>query len=267
MKMQYLKRRYYKTLSFTFLFLFLGSFSALADSFLCDCELIRRVGKCSNPDCISICDFQTSLDEISSSIVEQCLGKESLTLYFRKANASATEIPDFTETAEQKIEDKENKIKNKLLENCPHCELDSSVSAHFKVVSPKRNCPAQYLKDYHYQNEKKMALKKGICEKDKIFQYFGKYVEDLVSSGGSSGNQTSSGATGVSGSAPQSKQEDTDSVIQASRDLWKACPDPCSFDVSYVVKIDEEKCEGELNVKVGCTHRVRKSFWGVPIYN
>ena len=232
-----LKRRRYK-LAFIFLLIFLSSFEIVAKDPVCDCEKIKQTGECSNPNCITLCGFQTSLEEISSNLAKKCLGEDNLIFSFSKTNVSAKDIKNVSATAKQKIEMIEKSSKNNLIENCPQCDLDSEISAHYKVVSPEKNCPEPYLKDYHYKNVIKQDKKNGACEEDKIFSQFGLYVKDLVSGGS-----------------------------EVSKKLWKACPDPCSFDVSYVTKIDEVKCEGAVNVKIGCTHRVRKSFWGIPIYN
>ena len=264
-----------KKLAHKFLYFYLvciWSFQAFTNP--CDCEAIKRAGKCNNPNCIKICGFQTSLNEISSNIVEKCIGtdnldfnfdkKESvsafetasaepsqieviiekhigqgnLTFNFKKEELSATSISALTKQTKEKIELIQSASKKQVAKNCPGCELNPEISARFKVNPPKKNCPQQYLKTHSYKSSKKIGLQNGLCREDQIFSYSQKYMKDIISG---------------------------DSEI--SKKLWKDCPDPCSFDVSYSVRIDEKLCQGDVDVRIDCTHRVEKSFFGVPEYD
>ena len=233
------EKKLVKIAFFFSLFLFFGSHSwtSLADS-ICDCEKIIKTKRCDNPDCIKVCNLQDSLTDINFHLAEICLGKGNQAFNFKKADVKATQIEFLIKQAKERIEEIEEKSKELLKKNCPYCQLLSKISAHFKVEPQKKNCPDQYLKTHYYKNSKRMDLQKGACNKAKIFSYFESYVRDLVSG---------------------------KNVV--SRKLWTACPDPCSFDVSYSVKIDEEQCKGEFDARVDCTHGVDKSFFGIPIYD
>ena len=246
----------------------LGSYSIKSLASVCDCEKIRKTGECSNPNCIQVCDFQLSLNEINQSLIKKCLGKKKWVFSFDKEyveqvrqqghtqvktkvltvkplnylhfmkDISAADIGSLTRLAEKEIEKIQKKGNQRVERNCSSCQLIPEISALFKVNPPEKSCPAEYLKTHNYESSKSFDLKNGLCDEDKIFKYFEEYVKNVVSG---------------------------DSEI--SKKLWSDCPDPCSFQVGYSVKLDEEKCAGEIDLKVDCTHTARKSFWGVPKYD
>ena len=230
-----------KCILFFCLVVSLGSYSFKSLASVCNCEKIRKTGECSNPNCVQICGFQLPLNEINQALIKKCLGKKSWTYHSKKPDVPASEVKALITSAEKSIEGIHSKGEASVEKNCPNCEIIPKISADFKVNPLEENCPQQYLKTYKYNHNKKFELKKGMCNKDKIFQYSGKYVEKVVNS-------------------PQTNPE--------SKKLWEACPDPCSFQINYSVKIDEKNCKGEIDLKVDCTHRgKRKGLFQLPIYD
>ena len=215
-------------------FAFIGS----AKESTCNCKEIIETKKCDNPNCLKICAVLYPLSNLQSQMAELCLGEGNQSLSLKKQNISALDIASITSEIKQKFLKIEKIGKKNLEKNCPQCKLMPEMSAHFKVEPPKKNCPDRYLKTHHYKKDKTKNKDKGVCKKTEIFKYFENYVQNLVNG----------------------KKED-------SRKLWADCPDPCSFEVSYSVKIDEENCRGDVDVKIDCTHRVEKSFFGIPIYD
>ena len=216
----------------------LSSYSFKSFANVCDCKKIRKTGECNNPNCAQICDFQLSLNEINRGLVEKCLKKEKWDFGLNKKKVSAASIESITQQVQKRIEEIQKEGEKRIQDNCPNCQLIPEISALFKVNPPKKNCPEPYLKTHKYENSKIFDLKNKVCDEVQVFKYFEKYVRHVVSG---------------------------DSEI--SKKLWKDCPDPCSFQVNYTVKIDEKKCDGEIDLKVGCTHKVEKGLFGIPIYD
>ena len=231
--------------SFVVLSLFLSlaplyAFKSSAQNMDCDCEKIIEAKKCDNPNCIKICSLLHPMSDISSRLANMCLGEENRNLTFKKERVSAGDISSVSGEIKTKILETEKASKQSLEENCPQCQLISNISAHFKVNAKEKTCPSQYLKTHHYKEYKRGELtwRKKTCKKKKLLKHFEKYTKKLISG----------------------KSED-------SIKLWEACPEPCSFEVSYTVKVDNEPCQGLADIRVDCTHKVNKDFFGIPMYD
>ena len=227
---------------FLILFLLLSPVALAQSNSICDCERIKRELKCDNPDCIKICNLESFFNQINLQLNKQCLKSEEINKKFKKKKISAMHLESFSQKVIEHIKKLEADEKQTLEKNCPDCGLVSKISADIDPILPKKTCPQQYLKVHSYSQAKKLSLKNerdcGETEKKKLIEAFTDYSEEII----------------------RGKTE-------ASKKLWNECPDGCSFDISYVIQINEEDCSGNINLNIACTHRVKKSFWNIPIYN
>lgn len=213
------------------------SFTSMAED-ICDCEQLRTTGDC-NPNCVKICAFQIPLNEISASVVEKCLSQEKwFHDIIKKESISLLKANSLKREAERKITEHHLKGQELLKKNCPNCDLVPKILSVFKAKPRKKNCPEQYLKPHFFEVVKKVDIEKGSCNKKKIIGHFEKYIKDKLLGKGAD-----------------------------SKKLWASCPDPCSFQFNHSIVIDEEACEGTLNLRVDCSHRVDRTFLGIPIYD
>ena len=210
----------------------------------CPCEQIKREKKCDNPDCIKICNLQDFLNQTTEEIHKQCLKEETHAKTWTHKRTPITQLESIIKQSKEKIKDLEKKSKKHLQENCHDCHLTSNVSVRFQPQQSKKSCPEEYLKTHSYNHSTKLnsGNNKRPCrqeQKTEMLNYFSKYIKNIVSDSGNN---------------------------ELSKKLWRECPGPCSFDIDYVIQIDEDQCSGKLNLNVTCTHKVKRSMF-VPIYD
>ncbi|MCZ0932674.1 MAG: hypothetical protein OXJ52_05955 [Oligoflexia bacterium] len=235
------------------LFFFFGaySFAGLAET-LCDCEEIVKTKKCDNPDCVKICNLKNPLMDISSFFVETCLGKGS-DYVVSKEDVVATEALSLIEKSKQTIMEIIEKSKESLKKNCPQCQKLYKISARFGFKPKKKTCPEEYLKVHSYKESKQMDQKKGACNLDELLNYLENYAIFLVTK---NKQYTPKGISSADKKLMESR----------SKKLWAVCPSKCSFLTNYVTTINSEECKGEVDIKIGCTHKV-ETKWFKPIYD
>ena len=209
----------------------------------CPCDEIRIEKKCDNPDCIKICNLQHLFNEIDEQIINQCLKDVAKNTTFVLKKAQITQLEGFLKESKDKIAKIETEQKKALKENCPQCYLLSKISSQFKPKQAEKNCDEKHLQTYLYSHREHLKLKENeTCEKKKknqIFKHLQHYVKNIIFDNNNN---------------------------ELSKKLYADCPNPCSFDISYTLQIDENNCSGDLDLKVTCTHRVKRSFF-VPVYD
>ena len=247
-------------LIFFFCVMLSGSYSFKSLANMCDCEKIRETGECSNPNCAEVCDFQISLNEINQSLIKKCMERDKWLFGFDKyyetlsvgestenvlrikvlnqshymTNILASQLGSVTEKVLEKIEYIKLKGSQRLKKTCTNCRLIDDIFSDFKGKTPKENCSEEYLKTYEYERSKSFNLKNGTCDRDEVFSDFWEYTLDLLKN-------------------PEKNPD--------SKKLWDACPNPCSFQANYALKIDDKNCAAEMDLKIHCTHKVKRSFF------
>ena len=217
-----------------FLFFFVFQYQSRA----CDCEQIKRQEYCYNPNCIQWCGLEDFFEDINKPIIKQCLPGIQTKEVFKQNPLSLRAVPGFLGDIKKEINEKESTEKKILKKNCPHCSLFPEFKFHFALESSKKICPEQYIKNHKYQKAIKFERKNSKCNKDKAMVSLQNYVKSVMGKDAS----------------PEAQQ------------LWADCPDPCSFDNNFSIRINEEDCVGAISLNVLCSHPHR-GFLGVPIYN
>ena len=135
----------------------------------------------------------------------------------------------------KKIEDKEKKL---LKKNCPNCSLFPELKVRFKVKSSQKVCSKKYInKKYDYRKSFKLKLKNSKCNKERLHNGLEEYMKKILKKNAS----------------------------KASKRLWAVCPDPCSFDSGFSIRINESSCIGSIDLRVLCVNPNR-NFFGIPKY-
>ena len=266
------KRNFIKLLR---LFVFLFSFPVFisgAEDLNCNCEKIE-----CNPNCIKVCSLKMPLQEIKAQLINKCFGGDN-SYHFEKKNLNAKKIPALIEQLKKEIISLAEKSKKSMKEECPNCEKLYKISNKFDFKPKKETCPDQYLKTYNYKVLKKVELNKEKCNKEEVMTYLGSYVgylvtkrgldkqDECVSTADPKDTRCEEKKLIESGTFKGMSLEDKNLMKSRMKDLWASCPSKCSFLTSYTTIIDPKKCEGEIDIKIDCTHKVKSSFF-VPIYD
>ena len=130
----------------------------------------------------------------------------------------------------KKIEEKEKEL---LKKNCPHCNLFPELKVRFKVQSSKEVCSKGYLnKKYDYKKSFKLKLKNSKCDKERLHNGLEEYMRNILEKNAS----------------------------DEAKKLWAACPDLCSFDTGFSIRINESSCIGSIDLTVLCVNPNRGFF-------
>ncbi len=231
-----------KIMSLFFLAFFSIQIGAESTLEQCPCDQIKAEKKCSNPDCISICGLQDFFDQLQGKTIEQCLEGGVVEKSFSMDEADMWEDGGpFLEKSKKEIDKIEKLNKKQVKANCPNCHLLPEITIHAEPFQEEKDCPSKYIKTHEYKTTKKLPVKTDCSmeHKNKMYEYFQNFVESVVE-----------------------KNES-----EHAKKLWRACPDPCSFDMNYVIQVNEGICQGNLTLKVLCTHSYDTTWVGVPYYN
>lgn len=209
---------------------------------MCNCEEIEKTKKCEDPKCIPICEISTAIEAAGKVAAKKCMEKGIDGKSFSIKKTIITKLEDFLHKSEEEIKKAEEKHKKILKEHCPECALHPQTNVSFVPIIKKETCEKKHLKTHDHKVRAVLNLTHSKkCTKQHITQInhdFQGYVEGILRKN----------------KKPFSKK------------IYKECPDGCSFDVTYIVTTNEEKCLGDLELKVACTHQTKKS-WFVPVYD
>lgn len=221
------------------MFFFISFFILHFQAEACDCEQIKKQKYCYVPSCIKQCDLESFFEGINSAFFKQCLPGRKKEEVFKKNKLSALWARSFIKNSKKKIERIEKEEKMLLERNCPYCSLFPELKAHFKVTSVKDVCPEKYLdKKYNYKKSFQSKRKQSSCNKEGLHRGLERYMENILEKNAS---------------------------VEA-RKLWTACPDPCSFDTFFSVRINESSCIGSIDFTVLCVNPNRIPLTDIPIY-
>jgi len=209
------------------------SFQSLA----CDCEAMKKQKYCRSPSCIKFCNLESFFEDIHKSLFKKCLPGKEIKKEFRKRQLSVVNISSFLKKIKREIQQLERKEQKILKTNCPGCHLFPELKVRFKVESSQNVCPEKYIKEYNYEKSLNGKITNSGCDKAKLNKGLEDYMQSLLRKNAS----------------------------QEAKHLWRVCPDPCSFDTGFSVRINEAECIGNISVTVLCTNPNR-GFVG-PIYD
>ena len=205
----------------------------------CNCDKIKRQGYCYNPSCIELCNLGSFFDNINESLVPQCLLTRERKLQFTQdKKVGVLGLQSFLTNIEDNIKKIEKEDNETLKKKCPHCSLFPEVKIHLKTTPKSKTCPEEYMKEHNYLQAYKIRMTNSKCNKTKLKKELQNLGQKIL----------------------REKNEQ-------GKALWKACPDPCSFDTTFYTRINEGDCTGSISMKVLCTHP-RKPKYRVSVeYN
>ena len=238
-------------LTFFFSFCFSVSLFANTEGDICNCE-----EDLCNPNCIKVCQLKLPLQEIKSRIIKNCFGANR-SYYFEQDKVKATKALELINKSKEEIMELAEGSEKSLKKKCPDCEKIYKISSKFDFKPEQKTCGEEYLKTYSYKTSTAINLNKGEhCNIGAILTYFESYTLYLVAKRGDLTKDP----------FKEMSKEDRSLITSRSKELWANCPAKCSFLTSYSTKINPEKCKGEVDIKVDCTHKVSKKFF-TPIYD
>ena len=165
-------------------------------------------------------------------------------------------------------------LQKKQPKKIPNCENCSPVSRITNTTLPakfeKDTCKAQYRKIHHFQKSIRKGFtkdKKGCFYEKKVIHTYDPATESVPKGAKViSGNEYVMTEKRIANTIGEKRKAIMDELNEYSKDvlgeknqegkeLGNLCPDDCSYYISSAISLQEEKCEGKIDMYVNCNHK------------